>query len=77
LRTFGNMVLVPQKVVNAPDRVQQLRAARAKAQQAQAAKEEAMQMAAGAVEGAKTLSETEMGGGMNALQAMLSGGVAA
>jgi len=77
LRTFGNMVLVPQKVVNAPDKVQQLRAARAKAQQAAQAQEQAMTMAAGAVEGAKTLSETDMGGGMNALQAMIGGGVPA
>jgi hypothetical protein len=46
-----------------------IRQARAKAQQTQ----QQTEMSLAAVQGAKTLSETQVGGGQNALQAMIGG----
>jgi hypothetical protein len=56
----------PVGVVRGDDEVEKIRAARAKQQAMQAA----MQNASAAAQGAKTLSETEVGGGRNALQVM-------
>lgn len=65
-RQYGDLMGVPEKVVNAMAEVMKLREARAKEQQ----KAEMAQTLAAGVQGAKVLSETEVGGGMNALQAM-------
>ena len=64
---YADKLGAPAAITVADDVVARLRAARA--QQAQAA--QAMQMASTAAQGAKTLSETEVGGGRNALQAVL------
>lgn len=61
---------VTPKIVVGDDRVAEMRAERAR--QAQVA--QAAQLGMGAVQGAKTLSETDVGGGANALQVMLGGG---
>lgn len=74
VRTFASMLLVPQKVLNSVDQVDKMRKARAEAEAAAAEQAEALQMGGAMVEGAKTLSETPIGGGISALQAMLPGG---
>lgn len=73
LRTYAGMTLVPQKILNSADQVAKTRQARAKAQQQKAAQESAVGMVAGATDVAKSLSETQIGGGQTALQAMISG----
>lgn len=69
---MGDMLGVPAKVVRPDDEVDAIRQERQ--QQEQMAQQAAMAkpMADGAA-AAKTLSETEIGGGVNALQAMLGG----
>ena len=64
---YADKLGAPAAITVADDVVAQLRAARA--QQAQAA--QAMQAASAITQGAKTLSETEVGGGRNALQTIL------
>jgi hypothetical protein len=64
---YADALGVPPKVLRAVQQVAQMRAARVKAQQNQAI----MQQTAAAVQGAQTLSQTDVGGGQNALQAML------
>lgn len=63
---YADMMGVPAKVVRPFAQVLKIRAARAKQAQARAA----METAGAAVQGAKVLSETDVGGGINALQAM-------
>lgn len=58
---------VPPEVIRATKEVMAMRAARAQAQQAQAA----LQVGQAAAQGAQTLSQTDVGGGKNALQSML------
>lgn len=64
---YAEMLGVSPKVVRPFAEVVKLRAERAKQQQAAAAAQASM----AAVEGAKTMSETDVGGGQNALQMML------
>jgi hypothetical protein len=71
LRNYGEMVSFPSRVFYTPDQVQQIDGA--KAAQARAAM--MAQASLPAVQAAKTLSETNVGGGNNALQAMLGQGV--
>jgi hypothetical protein len=63
---YADMMGVPEKIVRAHADVMKLRAA---ARQGAAA-QQAMQMGLAAVQGAKVMSETDVGGGRNALQAM-------
>jgi hypothetical protein len=58
---------VPPKLIRSDQAVKAIQDARAQQQQAQAA----MQTGAAAVQGAQTLSQTDVGGGINALQAAL------
>lgn len=60
-------------LINTPEVIAQLRQQAAKQQQAQQMSE----IGQGAAKAGKTLSETEVGGGKNALEAMLGSGVAA
>lgn len=67
---YGDMMGVPAKILRPYAEVLKIRKQRADQQQQMAA----MGQAQAAVDGAKTLSETEVGGGQNALQLMLGGG---
>jgi hypothetical protein len=67
---YADMLGVSAKVVRASAVVAQLRDQRAKMQQAQ----QAMGAAQAAADSAKTMSETDVGGGQNALSAMLGNG---
>jgi hypothetical protein len=70
IEEYADMLGVPAESVVPADEVEKLRAARAQ-QQAAA---NAAQMGMTAVQGAKVLSETEVGGGINALQRMVGTG---
>jgi hypothetical protein len=67
---YADLLGVPAKIIVPYAKVLQIRAQRAKQQQAAAA----MQTSMAAVQGAQTLSQTDVGGGINALQAMLGNG---
>lgn len=67
---YADLLGVPAKIIVPYAKVLQLRAQRAKQQQQAAA----MQTSMAAVQGAQTLSQTDVGGGINALQAMLGNG---
>lgn len=67
---YADLLGVPAKIIVPYAKVLQVRAQRAKQQQAAAA----MQTSMAAVQGAQTLSQTDVGGGINALQAMLGNG---
>lgn len=69
VQAYADILRVDPTLVNSPRQVAAMRAQRAEAE----AKAEAMQQASAGVEGAKVLSETEVGGGQNALQLMLNG----
>lgn len=69
---YADMMGVPEKVMKPFAVVLQIRAARAKQQQAA----QAMQASQAAVDGAKTLSETQVGGGQSALGMMMGGAAA-
>ena len=64
---YGSLLRVNPKIVRDREQVASMREQRNAQKQAQ----EGMQMAGGAVEGAKLLSETDVGGGQNALSMML------
>lgn len=64
---YADMLGIPAKVVRPFADVLKIRQQRAKQQQQQ----QTMQTSQAAVDGAKTLSETDVGGGQNALQMML------
>ena len=63
---YGTALGVPSSVMRSPDEIKAIREQRSAAQAAQAAP--------AIVEGAKTLSETDVGGGINALQLALGNG---
>ena len=65
------LLAVPPKLIRSDAEVAAIQAARA----AQAQQQQALQASMAAVQGAKTLSETDVGGGINALQAMTGGTV--
>ena len=76
VREYGDILRVPVKLLRDKQQVKGTREARLAAAQ----KQQAMVDASVAADGAKTLSETEVGGGQNALEMMLRGtppGVAA
>lgn len=64
---YADLLGIPAKIIVPYAKVLQLRSQRSKQQQAQAA----MQTSMAAAQGAQTLSQTDVGGGINALQAML------
>jgi hypothetical protein len=64
---YGDMLDVDPSLFHTPAEVIQLRQARAQQQQQQAA----LQTGAAAAQGAQTLSQTDVGGGQNALQLMM------
>ena len=64
---YGDLLGVDPSILRDPDFVAQQRQQRAYQQQQQQMAEQAQQMAAGA----KTLSDTDVGGGTNALQAIM------
>lgn len=69
IRSYADMLRVSPKMLRDRQEVQARREQRRQAEQAAAAQAQA----AAAAEGAKTLSETEVGGGNNALELMLRG----
>lgn len=68
---YGDLIGINPQILRTPDQVAQIRQQKQYAAQQQAAAEQAQQLAAGA----KNLSQTDLGGGMNALQAITGGGV--
>jgi hypothetical protein len=72
VREYADKGRVSPKVVRDPRAVEQIRAKRAQAQQAQ----DAAAMGGLAAQNAKVLSETQVGGGANALEVMLGGAAA-
>lgn len=66
VEVYADLLSVTPKIIRAMKEVMQIRAVRAKQQQQQ----QAMQASMAAAQGAKTLSDTQVGGGINALQAM-------
>lgn len=66
---YGDLISVPANVMRTPDQTAQIRQQKAYQQQQAQAAEQAQQLA----QGAKTLSDTNVGGGMNALQAITGG----
>jgi hypothetical protein len=67
LDEYAERLNVPPKILRAAKAVAQIRASRAQQQQAQAA----LQVGQAAAQGAATLSKADVGGGVNALQAMV------
>ena len=70
VREYADLIGVTQKLIVA----QQKRDAARKARAQQMAAAQQAQLAMAGVKGAKTLSETDVGGGQNALQKMLGNG---
>lgn len=66
---YANQLNVPPEIIRATKEVLAMRAQRAQAQQTQAA----LAVGTTAAQGAQTLSQTDVGGGKNALQAMIGG----
>jgi hypothetical protein len=66
---YADMLGVSPKLLNDPAKVQALR----KAKQQQAQQQAAMQQSLAMAQGAQTMSQTPVGGGQNALQAVLQG----
>lgn len=78
VRRTADIMGAPEDILRSEDDVEQIRQQRAEAQQQQAQMEQAAQMAPAAKEGAEAarlLSEVDTGGGGNALEAILGGGV--
>ena len=69
LREYGIMTGMPAPIIRSKQAVQQLRASRVKQQQEQQSIDNAQKIA----QGAQTLSQTDVGGGQNALQAIAGG----
>lgn len=67
IATYADLLNVPPHVLNAVKKVIDIRQARDKA----AAQQAALQTSTAAAQGAQTLSQTDVGGGQNALQMML------
>lgn len=80
VREYGRSLGVTGRIVRAPEQVAMIRkqkaAAAQQAQQAATMSHMATQVAPGMAQAAKNLSDTDTGGGINALQAMLGNGAA-
>jgi hypothetical protein len=70
---YSNLMNNNPRLIRNPDQVKQMRQQRQEQMQAQQQAQQA-EMANKLAAGAKTLSETDVGGGANALQAMAGGG---
>jgi len=70
ISVYGNLLSIDPRVIRDDEAVAQLRQARQQAQDQQ----NMLAMTDPAVKGAQVLSKTDVGGGQNALQAMLGGG---
>lgn len=66
---YADLLNVPPEIIRATDAVAQIRAQR----DAQLRQQQALQTGAAMAQGAKTLSDADVGGGQNALQAMVGG----
>lgn len=66
---YGELLNIDPTILRSPEVVTAMRQQREYAQQQQAASEQAMNLA----QGAKNLSQTDVGGGQNALSAIMSG----
>ncbi len=75
LRDYGDLLTAPNKIFRDKRLVAQIRQARDKARQTEAQNANAGLEARAAVEGAKTMSETDVGGGNSMLSAILGGGL--
>ena len=73
IRTYADLLTAPARIFKDKRQVEAVRAARAQAQQSQQQQLQAGMEARAAVEGAKTMSQTDVGGGMNLLQSMIGG----
>ena len=71
LREYANLLTVPGKIIPSPEEVRAKRKQRAQQMAEAQQKQELMEGMAAGVEGAKVLSETDVGGGQNALMSML------
>ncbi len=69
VQTYFDDLSLPPSMVNTPDEIAAIRAARAKAQEQQ----QIMEATPAAVDAARTLSETPVGGGQSALAAVMNG----
>lgn len=74
LREYGELLTTPHKIFKSRDVVAKERAARAAQQQQEQAGAQAGMEARAAVEGAKTMSQTDVGGGANMLSSILGTG---
>jgi hypothetical protein len=73
IRTYADLLTAPARIFRDKNEVAQIRAQRAQAaKQQQDAAEQGM-AARAAVEGAKTMSDTDVGGGMNLLSSLIGG----
>ncbi len=70
VREYADLIGVTQKLINAQEKRDKIRSDRMQ----QAAQAQQAQLSMAGVQGAKTLSETDVGGGQNALQKMIGGG---
>jgi hypothetical protein len=70
VREYADLIGVTQKLIVAQQKRDAIRKQRAQ----QAAQQQAAQMSMAGVQGAKTLSETDVGGGQNALMKMIGAG---
>jgi hypothetical protein len=70
LDIYSHLMQNDPRMIRSPAQLQQIRSQRQQQQQ----QAEQMQRAQALAQGAKTLSETQVGGGRNALQSMLGGG---
>lgn len=70
METYADILRVPPDLIRDPQAMAQIRQQKQKQQSAQ----QQMQAGMAAAQGAQTLSQTDVGGGMNALQAMLGQG---
>lgn len=73
IRSYGEKLDYPADDWSTDDEMKQTRAARAQQQQKAEAAQMATHVAPGAADAAQTLSDTDVGGGMNALQLMMGG----
>jgi len=71
IRTYADLLTAPARIFKDKRAVEALRAQRAQAQQSQQQQLQAGMEARAAVEGARTMSQTDVGGGMNLLQSMI------
>ena len=70
---YADMLGISPRMIASQEKIMAIRQARASAATQQQAQNQALKVGMTAVQGAKILSQTEIGGGVNALEAMTSG----